>query len=53
MSHERDESSSAVPDPEQAVRTCPVCARPLVERACKLVCTSQGCGYFLSCADYY
>jgi len=42
-----------VPNPEAAVRTCPNCGAALAERKCKLVCPTQGCGYFLSCADYY
>jgi len=40
-------------DPQAAVRTCPNCGATLAERKCKLVCPTQGCGYFLSCADYY
>jgi len=40
-------------DPQAAVRTCPNCGAALTERKCKLVCPTQGCGYFLSCADYY
>ncbi len=37
--------------PEPALRYCPNCSRRLEERNCKLLC--PGCGYFLSCADYY
>lgn len=38
---------------EAAVRTCPICGAELHEQKCKLVCRRPGCGYFLSCADYY
>jgi hypothetical protein len=40
-------------DPEAAMRTCPICAKALEERGCKLRCPDPRCGYFLSCADYY
>ncbi len=40
-------------EPERAMRTCPVCGSPLAERKCKLYCPRPGCGYFLSCADFY
>jgi len=38
---------------ERAHRTCPICGSELAERKCKLYCPRYGCGYFLSCADYY
>lgn len=41
------------PEPERAMRTCPVCGHELAERKCKLYCPRPGCGYFLSCADFY
>lgn len=41
------------PDPERAMRTCPVCGKELAERKCKLYCPDPVCGYFLSCADFY
>jgi hypothetical protein len=44
------ESASAA---ERALRTCPVCGHELAERKCKLFCPRPGCGYFLSCADFY
>jgi hypothetical protein len=40
-------------EPERAMRTCPVCGHELAERKCKLYCPRPGCGYFLSCADFY
>lgn len=36
---------------EDASRYCPVCSRRLESSRCKLVC--RGCGYYMSCADYY
>ncbi|HTW45435.1 MAG TPA: hypothetical protein VMD58_07805 [Acidobacteriaceae bacterium] len=30
---------------------CPNCSSQLTGHRCKLIC--QGCGYYLSCADYY
>lgn len=38
-------------DPELLVRTCANCGSLMEERKCKLLC--RGCGFFLSCADYY
>ena len=38
---------------ESTMRTCPNCGSPLAERKCKLFCPRPGCGYFLSCADFY
>lgn len=38
---------------ERAHRTCPICGSELAERKCKLYCPRPGCGYFLSCADFY
>jgi hypothetical protein len=37
-------------DPSLVILTCPNCGAGLDERKCKLIC---GCGYFLSCSDYY
>jgi hypothetical protein len=39
------------PTPDEVMRTCANCGSPLEERKCKLIC--HGCGYFLSCSDYY
>lgn len=55
---ERDAEADAAraaeePEPERAMRTCPVCGHELAERKCKLYCPRPGCGYFLSCADFY
>lgn len=41
----------AQPDPDQLMRTCASCGGQMEERKCRLICT--GCGYFLSCSDYY
>jgi hypothetical protein len=49
----RPEPAPAEPEPERAMRTCPVCGHELAERKCKLYCPRPGCGYFLSCADFY
>jgi hypothetical protein len=38
-------------DPDELMRTCANCGSAMLERKCKLICT--GCGYFLSCSDYY
>lgn len=39
------------PDPGRLMRTCANCGAEMEERKCKLIC--RGCGYFLSCSDYY
>ncbi|MEO8196080.1 MAG: hypothetical protein ABI689_05115 [Thermoanaerobaculia bacterium] len=41
------------PAAEQLMRTCANCGTELAERKCKLFCPRPGCGYFLSCADFY
>jgi exosome complex RNA-binding protein Csl4 len=38
-------------DPGALMRTCANCGSAMEERKCKLIC--HGCGYFLSCSDYY
>ncbi len=38
-------------DPHRLMRTCANCGSEMEERKCKLIC--RGCGYFLSCSDYY
>ncbi len=59
---DRDAAGSAGPPgeagekprtPLDSARTCPNCGAPLSDRACKLICPTPGCGYFLSCSDYY
>lgn len=46
----------AAPEPpaaERTMRTCPNCGAELAERKCKLYCPRPGCGYYLSCSDFY
>jgi len=50
---ERAEPAIGSHDVERALRTCPICGHELAERKCKLYCPRPGCGYYLSCADYY
>ncbi len=49
--------SDAAGSPQRAAEalmlTCPNCSTRLEERKCKLFCPRPGCGYFLSCADFY
>jgi len=37
--------------PGDLMRVCANCGATMEERKCKLIC--RGCGYFLSCSDYY
>jgi hypothetical protein len=37
-------------DPGELMLVCANCGARMDERKCKLIC---GCGYFLSCSDYY
>ena len=37
--------------PGELMRVCANCGSTMEERKCKLIC--HGCGYFLSCSDYY
>jgi hypothetical protein len=38
--------------PERVLKTCPNCGAELIDRKCKLLCLTPGCGYFLSCSDF-
>ena len=46
-------STATVPSAETVMRTCPNCGAELAERKCKLYCPRAGCGFYLSCADFY
>jgi hypothetical protein len=46
-------ASDAQASPEATLLTCPICGSALDQRKCKLFCPRAGCGYFLSCADFY
>jgi hypothetical protein len=48
---QRSRSLPRQPDPNRLMRTCANCGSEMEERKCKLIC--RGCGYFLSCSDYY
>jgi hypothetical protein len=38
-------------DAAQAMNYCPRCSMRLASRSCKLIC--PGCGYYMSCSDFY
>ena len=46
-------STAPVASAETVMRTCPNCGAELAERKCKLYCPRAGCGFYLSCADFY
>jgi hypothetical protein len=51
---EKDSDSRAAATREdRAYRTCPACGAALEDRSCKLRCPRPGCGYYLSCSDFY
>jgi hypothetical protein len=43
--------SNSGASPGEVMRVCANCVSGMEERKCKLIC--HGCGYFLSCSDYY
>ena len=45
-----EESKESEPPPD-LLRFCPNCSSELVDHRCKLNC--PGCGYYLSCSDFY
>ena len=46
-------AAQPIDSPERTMRTCPNCGTELAERKCKLYCPRPGCGFYLSCADFY
>jgi hypothetical protein len=36
---------------ENASAYCPRCSTKLEQRSCKMIC--RGCGYYMSCSDFY
>jgi len=36
---------------ELAMNYCPRCSTRLAARSCKMIC--PGCGYYMSCSDFY
>ena len=47
---DRAPAARTADDPAAVILTCANCGAAMDERKCKLIC---GCGYFLSCSDYY
>lgn len=44
-------ANGASAEPELAMSYCPRCSTRLAARSCKLIC--PGCGYYMSCSDFY
>lgn len=47
------QAGAPVRAPVPLIRICPNCGCELEDRKCKLFCPRYGCGYYLSCADFY
>lgn len=45
------EAETEAPPAEHHSQICPNCDQRLTGHRCKLIC--GGCGYYMSCADYY
>ena len=51
--HGENEGWARERTPLEAMRVCPNCGAVLLDRSCKLSCPTPGCGYYLSCSDFY
>jgi len=47
----QEAARASVDQPELAMNYCPRCSTRLAARSCKLIC--PGCGYYMSCSDFY
>jgi hypothetical protein len=42
---------AGTPESDFASSYCPCCSTRLAARSCKMICA--GCGYYMSCSDFY